>query len=490
VLNLRLFFPLRRRLNELKDLWFKDIDTTSRLIKRKEISPVELTQSLLQRIERLEPQLNAFIRVMEKDALEQAQVLQDEWLAGKWRGPLHGVPIAIKDIFETKGSVTTGGSKLLAEWVPAQDATVVARLKEAGAVIIGKTNLHEFAMGATTENPHYGPTRNPWNLSRIPGGSSGGAAAAVAAGMCFGALGTDTGGSIRLPSALCGIVGLKPTYGRVSRHGCLPLSWSLDHIGPMTRTVRDSAIMLQVLAGVDPLDDSSSAQPVDPYLAKPLENLQGIRVGICEEYFFEDMDPEMKHIVHEAILQLHALGAEIVRIRLDHLTEALTAQRTISMAEGFTFHEAMFAKSPEIYGEDLRVRFQKGKSISASSYLHAQQMRKKMIHHVLEQMHTCDMLVAPTNAMPPFEIGTMTPENTVHNIFRLGKTPLGNLLGFPALTVPCGFTSEHLPVGLQLIGKPFTENALMQVGDLYEQSTDWALEFGRNPVLEQSIQKM
>ncbi|MGM0878908.1 MAG: amidase [Bacillota bacterium] len=458
----------------MDELFFKNIHSVASLLKKQEISPVELTKQLLERIDDLEPSLNAYITVLHDDAIKQAELLEKELLDGKIRSPLHGVPIAIKDIFETKGSVTTSGSKIFEQSISNRDADVVKLLKDAGAIIIGKTNLHEFAMGATTENPHYGPSRNPWNIKKIPGGSSGGSAVAVAVGMGFGAVGTDTGGSIRLPASLCGIVGLKPTYDLVSTKGCTPLSWTLDHIGPMTRTVADSRIMLNIMC--DPL----KMNMIDLEIKR--NNLKGLRIGICEEYFFENMDQEMKKIVYQSLIKLKELGAEVVDITITGIEDALEAQKIISKSEAYTFHEQTFKKNPEMYGKDTQFRLNSGHEVLASQYINALHYREKFIKSLLDSMeeNKCNVLFSPTNSMPAFDIGSVLPEESINNIFQLGRTPIGNLLGLPVITVPCGFTDENLPVGFQLIGKHYDEGLLLSIGELYEQSENWVSYLEQN----------
>lgn len=462
----------------MKSFYFQSIADLSKKIASKNVSPVELTSLLLNRIQAIEPALNAYIDVLADDSKEQARQLEEEVLQGKIRSPLHGVPIAIKDIFETKGRVTTSGSKLFTKWKSTADAIVVQKLKAAGAIIIGKTNLHEFAMGATTENPHFGPTRNPWNVNKIPGGSSGGSAAAVAAGMCFGAIGTDTGGSIRLPSALCGIVGLKPTYDAVSRKGCTPLSWSLDHIGPMTRTVEDSAIMLNAIA------DDPRAFVQLPFEA---ENLAGVKIGLLTGYFMEGLDDEVKGIFMQATSRLSALGAEVVEVQLENVEEALYAQQIISKSEAFTFHEPIFEKYSSDYGTDVQVRLNSAESVTASDYLNAQRLRKHFKGSVLKAMEDCDVLLSPTNSREPLDIGTNPPQETIHTIFKLGKTPIGNYLGFPAISIPCGFTSNELPIGMQLIGKPFAEQQILSIGSVYENSERWIKKLELNQAYENEM---
>ncbi|WP_134700623.1 amidase [Ammoniphilus sp. YIM 78166] len=464
----------------MSEPYFTDISSLSSLIQSRRLSPVELTEMLLQRIEQVNPTVNAFIKVMADDARKQADEREREVMEGRIRGPLHGVPIAIKDILETKGHETTAGSKIFANWIPDRDATVVQKLQEAGAVLIGKANLHEFAMGATTENPHYGVCRNPWDLERVPGGSSGGSAVAVATGLCFGAIGTDTAGSIRLPAAMCGIAGIKPTYGRVSRHGCLPFSWSLDHIGPMTRTVKDAAIMLEAISGFDPLDSSSASRPPDVLWREGLPDLKGVRLAVVRQHFFEDLDTELNRVVEQAILDMQALGAEVVEIELPGLADALQALKLIAQSEVLAFHQPLLNQYKEWYGEDLQYRFEFGQSISAVQYLNAQRTRSKMIQEAKVKLSDYDALLAPANARQPFHIGTVPPDQAISNMFTLGRTPFGNITGFPALTLPCGFMPGNLPVGLQLIGKPFEERRILQIAEVYERSQPWVARLSEN----------
>ncbi|MCO7174883.1 amidase [Sporolactobacillus kofuensis] len=458
-------------------LFFEDIRKISLQLKSGSISSVEITEKMLDRIHKLDPALNAYIQVMDGSALEQAKKADDEIIRGNIRGPLHGVPIAIKDIFETKGSITTAGSKVLSKWKPAQDAVVVSKLKDAGAVIIGKTNLHEFAMGSTTENPHYGPTRNPWNLTKIPGGSSGGSAVAVAAGMCYGALGTDTGGSIRLPSSLCGIVGLKPTFNLVNRKGCVPLSWSFDHIGPMARTVDDCALILQVI--VDPKMIQNHG------LDLSIENIhtikhRSIKIGICKEYFFDGIEEEIQMIVEQAMYDLEAIGIQFIDIKIPGIAEGLNAQKIISKSEAYTFHKNTFEKYPNDFGKDVQFRLNSGSKVLASEYIEAQRVRRSFLENVKEAMKECDYILSPTHSITPFDVGERSPEESINNIFDLGKTPIGNLLGYPVLTVPCGFSSKKLPVGMQIIGKPYSEDQLLSIGKHYEEEHHWTEYFEQN----------
>ncbi|WP_259455720.1 amidase [Bacillus sp. PK3_68] len=334
----------------MSDILFDTIETVGELVRNKKISPVELTKLTLERIDLHEPGLSAFITITKEEALVQAKEAEKEIQKGNWRGPLHGVPIAVKDLLQTKGVRTTGGSKIFEQWIPSEDAFAVQKLKEAGAVIVGKANLHEFAMGATTENPHYGSAKNPWDLTRIPGGSSGGSAVATATGMAFAAVGTDTAGSIRLPAAMCGTVGFKPTYGLVSREGCFPFSWSLDHIGPMTRTVKDAVIMLEAMQGYDPKDSSSVKKDQEVLFRHSLPDLQGIKLGFHEAYMFAGIDESIRRVIDQAFEQLRALGAEIVPIELPGIERALEALKVIAQSEVVSFHEPLL-KNTEIFME-------------------------------------------------------------------------------------------------------------------------------------------
>jgi len=450
-------------------LFFQSIDEVSKLIKTKELSPVELAKSMLQRIHALEPNINAFIRVLDEDVLKQATLLEEELSKGIYRGPLHGVPIAIKDIFETKGQVTTAGSKILANWVPDKDATVIKKLKDAGALIIGKNNMHEFSSGGTNENPHYGATHNPWDLRKISGGSSGGSAAAVASGMSFAALGSDVGGSIRLPAAQCGIVGIKPTYGRVSRYGSWPFSFSADHIGTMGRTVKDAAILLQTVAGYDVHDPTTSKRAVEIVPTESREDLRGVVVGVCKEYFFENLHPEMQQQIEQAITNLEKLGAHIEEISIPSIHLVPKHLLNMMRTEWYAVHKPFVKQYAQDYGEDLRGRFAAAEGISAQEYLDAHKFRKGFIQQFNEKMQGIDILVSPTLAMFPFDIGSMTIKEK-EKIFGWFKTHIFNFTGFPALSMPCGFNSEGLPVGLQIMGKPFMEKELLTIATIYERS--------------------
>lgn len=462
-------------------LWLSLSEVADR-IRRREVSPLEVTQAAIACAERLQPRLNAFLTIFGEPALDRARQAERDIVAGRYRGPLHGVPLALKDIFAMRGVHVTAGSKALGTWVPDDDATVVARLKAAGAIFVGTLNLYEFATGAVL-NPHYGPTHNPWQLDHTTGGSSTGSGAAVAAGIVYGSLGTDTGGSVRIPASLCGLVGLKPTYGRVSRHGVVPLSWSLDHVGPLTRTVRDTALMMSVIAGHDPRDATSSRLPVPDYTAALTGPIQRLRVGIVREFFFEGLDADVQQAVEQAIQHISALGAEVTEVAWASVHRA-PALYSISLAEGAAAHEAWLHARPEGYGADVRQRMRLGMLVPATTYLKAQRLRAALGRELAQLFQKVDVLLTPTVAIPapkleagPGEIGA--PTGALRNTLRRFTQPF-NLTGNPALTVPCGFSRDGLPIGLQLVGRAFDEARLFNLGYAYEQSASWK---DRHPTL-------
>jgi aspartyl-tRNA(Asn)/glutamyl-tRNA(Gln) amidotransferase subunit A len=443
----------------------------ARLIRERRLSPLELAEACLDRVSALDGQLNAFITVTAEQALAEARQAAEEVARGRWRGPLHGIPVALKDIFDTAGVRTTAGSRILEQRVPASDAWVVARLKAAGAVLLGKLNLHEFAFGATGKNPHCGPVRNPWNADLISGGSSSGSGAAVAAGQCLFSLGTDTGGSVRIPSALCGIVGLKPTFGRVGRSGVFPLSWSLDHVGPMTRTVEDSAIVLQAIAGKDPGDPSSSDEPVPDYTSSIRSGIDGLRVGVPGRFFFESLDSDVKEAVSLAVSVLEALGARVDEFQPPYADEIPAAVTAIMMPEALAVHHRWMRERPEDYGDDVRHRLELGALIQAVDYVHAQRLREASVRAWAEMVFGAfDVVVTPTCSIPAPPVDTSDLGTTLA-LVRL-TNPI-NLLGAPAISVPCGFNAKGLPVGLQIIGRWFQEATLLRVAFAYEEATAW-----------------
>jgi aspartyl-tRNA(Asn)/glutamyl-tRNA(Gln) amidotransferase subunit A len=453
-----------------------DITELGPLLRDRALSPVEVTEAYLARIERLDPQLNSYIAVLGDQAREAAREAEVEIGRGAWRGPLHGVPVGIKDLFDVAGVPTTMGSKILRDNVPTADATVVNRLKSAGAIVLGKQNLHEFAFGITSENPHYGVVRNPWDLDRVPGGSSGGTAAAVAAGLCAAGIGSDTGASIRAPASFCGVVGLKPTYGRVSRAGALPLAWSLDHAGPLARSVADCAAILQAIAGLDPRDHASSAEPVPNFSADLGQGVRGVRVGIPREYFFAIVEPEVERLVHAAIGVLAQLGAHVEPVSLPHVEHAQVAGNVIMSSEAAAWHADWLRDRPDDYGADVLQRIRGGLLVRATEYLHSQQLRTLIQQDFAAAFQQVDVVIAPTVPLVAPPIGRTQvaggPLNLVPRAIANRTTVPCNLTGMPALSVPCGF-ADGLPVGLQIMGPAFAEALLLRVGGAYEAATEW-----------------
>src|SRR5208282_2140562 len=378
---------------------------------------------------------------------------EQEIRQGHYRGPLHGIPISIKDLFATRGVRTTAGSKVLANWIPDYDATAVAKLHEAGMVMVGKTNMHEFAYGVTNDNPFYGPARNPWDATRVPGGSSGGSGAAVASSQCSASLGSDSGGSIRIPSSSCGVVGLKPTYGRVSRHGAIPLSWSLDHVGPITKTAKDAAIMLAAIAGPDPRDPSASARPLPDYRQEMRGNIRGLRLGVPRQYFSEHVDPEIQKLVSAAIRQLESLGATRVEVDIPDLEICSAMEAHITLAEATSYHEPYLKKQADDYGPGVRTDLEAGRYLLATDYVKSQRARTLLQRNFNEAFKQAEVIVSPTvPALPPL-VGEMLVQSGdlqehVIDAFLRFNIPY-DLTGFPAISIPCGFSASALPVGLQ-----------------------------------------
>jgi aspartyl-tRNA(Asn)/glutamyl-tRNA(Gln) amidotransferase subunit A len=451
------------------------IEELSPLLRNKQVSPVEVTEHYLARIDELDEHTNAFITVTADEALADARKHEAEIMAGEYRGPLHGVPIALKDLYDTAGVRTTAGSRIFAERVPDRDATSVMFLRAAGAIILGKTNLHEFAYGVTNASSYFGPARNPWDLSRVTGGSSGGSGAAVAAGLCAAATGSDTGGSIRIPGALCGIVGLKPTYGRISCAGLIPLSWSLDHAGPMTRSVYDAAVMLQAMAGWDPEDPASLTAPVSDYTAGLSAGVEGLRIAVDPDYAFSEIDEEIDWAVKQALRVLQDLGAELVEVSRSRLDEAAL---TILDAEASAYHEELLKTRPEDYQPDVRERLKRGFAVRGIDYARAQRTRQWIRREFEALFDDVNLFATPTCAIPAPRLDqtevTITGQ-TVSVMKPIARfTRVFNLTGVPAITVPCGFSSDGLPIGLQLAGRHLDEATVLRAAYTYEQATEWS----------------
>ena len=451
------------------------IHELSRTIRDRSISPVELTRDCLARIEKLNPTLNAFITVTADSALDQARRAEQEILSGDYRGPLHGIPIGLKDILDTAGVRTTAASALYKDRIPDEDAEVVRRLRAAGAIILGKQNLHEFAYGGSSIISFFGEVHNPWDTMRFAGGSSGGSAASVAAGLGFAAVGTDTAGSIRLPAAYCGVVGLKPTYGRVSARGVVPLSWSFDHVGPIASSVFDAALMLQVLAGYDPTDPASIDAPVPDFVAAIAQLIAQptpkLRIGVPRAFFFDDLHPEIAAAIEKAIELFRELHAEIRDVKLEVSTD-----RTLASAEAYAYHESFVARSPELYQPATLGRIQSGANISASNALRASRDLQASRHAIRKIFDEVDVLLTPTVPIPPPVIADLRehPDNLrPQELIMLRNTRPFNVWGIPTISVPCGFTKDGLPIGLQLAAAPWREDVMLQAAYAYEQATDW-----------------
>ena len=439
----------------------------------REVSSVELTEAALARAERANPTLNAFLTFTAEHAMEQAEQADKERAAGKDRGPLHGIPIALKDLFLTKGVRTTAGSKLYEHYIPDHDATVVEKLRAAGAISIGKLNLHELAYGITSANPHFGPVCNPWNVAHSPGGSSGGSGAAVAAGSVYAAMGTDTGGSIRIPASFCGTVGLKPTYGRVSRYGVLPLGYSLDHMGPLTRTVRDAALVLNAIAGKDVRDDTSSHRRVVDFVPEEDSHIRGVRVGLPENYFFDRLDTEVEVAVRGAIARAESLRAVIKPVRVPDVDALNAVARVILLAEASAVMEPHMG-SRGSFGKDVLTLLDQGRLLPATDYIQAQRLRRKMRAEFEKLWEEVDCLMFPTTPNTAPAIGATTVQlGGVEEDVRLATTRLVrsiNALGYPALSLPCGLSASGLPIGLQIVGGPFEEALILKIGAALEDN--------------------
>ncbi len=443
----------------------------SRKLRDRDISPVELTQHCLVLIEKLNPALNAFITVTADRALERARGAEREIFRGDYRGPLHGIPIGLKDIIDTAGVRTTAGSALFKDRIPAEDSEVVRRLRCGGAIILGKQNLHEFAYGGSSLISFFGEVHNPWDAARITGGSSGGSAASVAAALGFAAVGTDTAGSIRLPAAYCGVVGFKPTYGRVSARGVIPLSSSYDHVGPIANSVFDAALMLQVLSGYDPVDPASIDAPVPDFVAAIAQPTPRLRVGVPRAFFFDGLHPEVAAAIEKAIELFRELHAEIREVKPEVSTD-----RTLASAEAYAYHEPFVARSPELYQPATLARIRSGENISADDALRASQELEASRNAIGKIFDEVDVLLTPTVPVPPPVIADLRehPDDLrPQELVMLRNTRPFNVWGIPTISVPCGFTKDGLPIGLQLAAAPWREDVVLQAAHAYEQATDW-----------------
>lgn len=453
------------------------IASLSAAIERKAITPLDVVKACLERIERLDGMLRSYITVLGDRAIVEARRATEEIARGGYRGPSHGIPIAVKDIFQTAGIRTTCGSRILADWIPTQDATVVRRLVAAGAILLGKLNMHEFAF--RFPHPDYPVPRNPWHLERSCAGSSSGSAAAVAATLCLGSLGTDTGGSIRIPAAYCGIVGFKPTYGLVSRAGVVPLAWTLDHVGPMTKTVEDTAIMLEAIAGYDPADPASAQRPVEPYRPALSRSLRGIKVGMPRQLLEVNVAEEVQAAVAAAAGVLRDLGMSVEEIDLPRLDDATAVQRTIVFSEAAAYHQAYFPAQAENYSPRMREQLALGLAIPAAQYVQAQRLRRLVMEAFTDVFRRVDLLVTPAaavEAQPLDQPGIVIDGKTIEGPLPLSRlTNPFNVTGSPAIAVPCGFSRNGLPLGLQLAGRPFADGLVLAAAHAYERAAKWYL---------------
>ena len=456
-----------------EDLGTLSLKQASELVRRREVSPVQLTDACLKRIEAYNPSLNAFITITRDQAMATAREMESELKKGKWRGPLHGIPVALKDNIDTAGIRTTAASGVFKDRVPMEDAEVVRRLKSAGAVFLGKLNLHEFALGGTSSVTYFGPVHNPWALDHHPGGSSGGSGAAIAADLCIAALGTDTGGSIRIPASHCGIVGLKPTYGRVSNRGVVPMAWTLDHVGPMCKTVEDAAILLSVIAGYDDLDPSTVNVPTVDYARVVRTPTAKLRLGVPKVGFFENLHPEVAKALDNARGVLGKLTAGVREVDVP----AAGSVAEVWNPEIYAYHAPWITKSPELYQAATRTFIQQAANTNSLAYAQARHHVDLVRREIRKVFMGVDLLITPTQRAPagliiPPQRGA-TPAGGGGGGGALNNTAAFNIYGLPTISIPCGFTADGLPIGLQISGAPFAEATVIALAHTYEQVTDW-----------------
>ncbi|QDI90380.1 Asp-tRNA(Asn)/Glu-tRNA(Gln) amidotransferase GatCAB subunit A [Salicibibacter halophilus] len=455
------------------ELVTKSVEELAPLLKNREISSKELTKTVLDHAEKNNEDINAYISFTRERAERVAEQVDRDIAAGDYKGMYHGIPMAVKDNLYFKDEVTTMASKIHRDFVSDYDATIIKKMKDAGVVFTGKLNMHEYAWGITNNNPHFGASRNPWNTRKIPGGSSGGSGAAIAADMSAATLGTDTAGSIRIPSSVCGIVGLKPTHGRVSKYGCFPLSWSLDHIGPMTKSVTDAAALLEVIAGYDTNDPTSMNVPVQSYTSQLTGDMKDITIGVNEDYFFKNVDAAVEASVRQSIQSLKDQGANIETVEMPSLRHAEYTELITILTEAAAIHHDNLVGRPDDFGDDIRLLFELGELPSAVDYLRAQQLRRQIKQEFQEVFKKVDALVMPTLPIIAPEIGEDYVDlngeqvDLVNNIIRF--TGPGNLTGLPSLTVPCGFKQE-MPIGMQVMGNAFDESTILNVGHAIEKT--------------------
>jgi aspartyl-tRNA(Asn)/glutamyl-tRNA(Gln) amidotransferase subunit A len=467
----------KRASTKTDELCFLSASQLSRLIQKKEVSPIEVIKAHLSRIEHLEPTLNSFITLLPEQAITAARHIENEIQSGRSLGPLQGIPFGLKDLYYVQGVRNTSGSKIFEHFIPNYNSTMAFKLKKAGAILLGKLNLHPLAYGATGENEEYGHMHNPWNPTLIAGGSSGGSGSAVASGQCTFTMGSDTGGSIRIPGALCGVVGFKPTYGRLSRYGLSALAWSQDHPGPMARTVEDCALVMNAVAGHDPNDPTSANLPVPDYTKALTGHIKGLRLGVVKEFFEAPIESQVKEWVWKAIKKLGELGMIVSEVSWPLFPYSMVIASIIQMAEATTYYSKLIKeKGAQIY-PPVRLRLEAGIYISATDYIQAQRARTLFYLQSLKLLQKVDLLAAPTVPVTAFPIGTSGVKvggQKVNVISLLTQyTRPFNLNGFPAITLPCGFSDDGLPIGLQLVGRPFDEETILRAAHAYEQATEW-----------------
>lgn len=457
----------------MSNLHEKAVEELAPLLESKELSPVELTKEILEFAEKSQPVINSYMEFYREEALENAKQVEKEIQDGNYKGMFHGIPLALKDNLYFKDKISTMSSKIHKDFVSDYDATVVEKLRDSGVIYTGKLSMHEYAWGITNNNPHYGPVKNPWDLSKIPGGSSGGSGAAVASGASVASLGTDTAGSIRIPSSACGIVGLKPTHGRVSKYGCYPLAWTLDHIGPMTKTVKDAAAMLEIISGFDHRDPTCVNAPVENYVSQLTGDVKGLVIGVNEDYFFNNVDTDVEAAVRGQIQSLVDRGARVEVVSIPSLRYAEWAELVTSLSEASTIHHNDLQNRPHDFGKDIRLLFELGELPTAVDYLQAQQVRRQIKQEFNQAFQKVDVIITPTLPIVVNNIGEDLAElngekvDLINNIIRF--TGPSNLTGLPALTVPAGFKG-HLPIGIQIIGPAFKEGRILNVGYAIEQT--------------------
>ena len=459
------------------ELCYMSAGQLSKVIESKEVSPVEVIDAHLTRIEATEPVLNSFITLLPDEARAAARRAEADIQRGNYRGPLHGIPVGLKDLYNTAGVRTTSGSKIFDNFIPQEDCTVATRFREAGSILLGKLNMHQFAYGPTGENPDYGHMHNPWDPELVAGGSSGGSGSATMAGQCTITTGSDTGGSIRIPAALCGIVGLKPTYGLVSRYGLTPLSWCLDHPGPMVRTVEDAALTMNVIAGHDPKDVASAVVDVPDYTTALTGDVRGLKIGVPQEYFEAPLDPQVGQAVRDALSLLEDMGAVVTEVPFPMFQDSQAISTAILMAEAAAYHRDLLAKDGDKLYPPIRLRLEAGLFISSADYLRAQQARTLFDRQVRRLLDDVDLLAGPTEPVTAPKLLATRVQAGQHT---MGTTPAltqytrpYNITGTPAISVPCGFSDAGLPIGLQLAGRPFDELTVLRAAHAYEQATDW-----------------